>query len=134
MSTFVPAIVCGGILLALGYVLVRDWWRLTRRGTPATGLVVEYRRRGPTDVTPRKITAVFQFTTAEGRSVEAVSFSRIPGLPRPGQEVPVFYDPAAPAEKADLAKVLRFKVAAGSAVSVLGTAMLIAALLSAFGF
>lgn len=134
MVTVVPVIVCSGILLALGWLLARDWWRLARRGTPAVGLVVEYRRRGPTDVTPRKITAVFEFTTAEGRSVEAVSFTRIPGLPRPGQEVPVFYDPADPAEKADLAKVLRFKIAAASVVVVLGTVMLIAGVLSALGY
>ncbi|TDC97816.1 DUF3592 domain-containing protein [Actinomadura sp. 7K507] len=134
MYALIPILACSGILLALGWLLVRDWWSLARRGTAATGLVVEYRRRGPTEVAGKQITAIFEFATAEGRSVEAVSYTRTLRTPRPGEEVPVFYDPADPAEKADLAKVLRFKLVAGSALLVLATIMLVAGTLSAFGF
>lgn len=134
MYLLIPTIAFSALLLSLAWLLARDWWSLAHRGTHATGRAIEYRRRGPTDYgTSRPITSIFEFTTEDGRSVEAVSLTRLPRMPKPGQEVAICYDPADPAEKADLLKVLRYKLAAASVISVLGMVILVAGVLEALG-
>lgn len=101
----VVGLVCGAVLV----VIVRKNRAFLARAQRAPGVVVGLGRgssmgSGPNDTMRRSFAPVFRFTTIDGREVEVrSSVESNPPTYRPGDQVTVLYDPAAP-EKAKLDK------------------------------
>lgn len=121
------------VLIGVGLVIVyggaaelAGWFRARRRLRRTTGVIVGHVDPG-TAVGPGTASrsAVFEFTTEDGRVVRAVSSAwSYPG-PRAGTRVPVVYDPATPQTSAERAGVLQVKVALSPLLMALGVGLAI---------
>ncbi|MGP4028510.1 hypothetical protein [Actinomadura sp. 3N407] len=105
-------IAVGSGLLWGCWVEVLAWSRRRRRGVRTTGVVVGHRTPAAASPGTMQRSGVFEFTTEDGRAVQATSSLSTPRGPRIGARIPVVYDPADPAGTADRPGVLAFKMIA----------------------
>jgi Protein of unknown function (DUF3592) len=120
-------------LLGVGLVIVYGgaaelvgWFRARRRFRQVTGVIVGHADPG-TAVGPGTVSrsAVFEFTTEDGRVVRAVSSAwSFPG-PKVGTRVRVAYDPADPHRSAERAGVGALKIALSPLLIALGLGLAI---------
>src|SRR5947209_7919568 len=89
-------LIFGLIFTAVGLVRVTRRWRVARRGRRPTGAAVEV-RPAPVNEGTVVFTPVVAFH-AEDREVQITGLPTAPGTYQLGQQVPVCYPPAAPAE------------------------------------
>ncbi|MBX6386398.1 MAG: DUF3592 domain-containing protein [Microbispora sp.] len=94
----VIALILAGVGLVFGLAggaITMNAWKFRRRAQRTRGLVVGLRVRGVGEDTAYYPT--IRFTTLYGRQVEAeTAYGSNPPLVRPGEEVPVLYDPDRP--------------------------------------
>jgi hypothetical protein len=118
-------VIAVGAAIVLGPARELWWWyagRSRRRRT--TGVVVGTVEPGAAGPGTKARSAVFRFTTEDGRTVQSRSSSwSYPG-PKTGTQVEIVYDTDRPERSAERAGIQRFKLIAAPAVMVIGAALI----------
>jgi hypothetical protein len=90
----------GGIAVLAGVTARQRALRLRRSGQPAWGMIVPSPVSADGPASPSSGRCLIQYPLADGRVIERLCPRPIgkAAWPAPGQQVPVWYDPADPAE------------------------------------